>query len=72
GFPLGWLHGRLPFVCYVPSDSRAPGKFSEFPYLSGTEPFFYSTPHPGISPKHYIDFLPVVKKLQAMPCIDCK
>ncbi|MGK5038059.1 hypothetical protein, partial [Janthinobacterium sp. LB3P118] len=38
GFPLGWLHGRLPFVYYVPSDSRAPGKFSQFPYLSGTEP----------------------------------
>ncbi|MGK5038507.1 hypothetical protein ACQ4WN_25135, partial [Janthinobacterium sp. LB3P118] len=43
GFPLGWLHGRLPFVCYVPSDSRAPGKFSEFPYLSRTEPFIIAT-----------------------------
>ncbi|MGK5036704.1 hypothetical protein, partial [Janthinobacterium sp. LB3P118] len=46
GFPLGWLHGRLPFVCYVPSDSRTPGKFSEFPYLSGTEPLILNAPVP--------------------------
>ena len=38
GFPLSYLHERLPFVCDAQSDSRDTGRFLNFPYLTGTEP----------------------------------